>query len=95
MGIAYVGEAALPKRIFKWKFDLVCKKTELHRYHKAESGTFRLLTKSSKAFAIGEDERNGVYLPWKSYLNMIFMIGQSVFYHPQISTIFFVRYMAQ
>ena len=57
------------------------RKPESHRYHNAESCTLRLLRKSSKAFAMGEDERNGVYLPWKSYLNMIFMIGQSVSYH--------------
>ncbi|KAK3107360.1 hypothetical protein FSP39_012735 [Pinctada imbricata] len=72
---------------------------ELKRYHKKESGTLRLLRTSSKAFAMGEDERNGVYLPWKTYLsskgekknyiqrfkhnrfNMIFMVGQAVFYH--------------
>lgn len=102
IGIADVCEAAIKK--FETEYldgNLIgsAKKPELQRYHKAESGTLRLLRTSSKAFAMGEDERNGVYLPWKTYLNskgekknyiqrfkhnrfnMIFMTGQSVFYH--------------
>lgn len=38
-------------------------------YHRQESGTLRLLWTSSKAFAVGEDEKNGVSLFWKTYLN--------------------------
>lgn len=42
---------------------------ELKIYHRQESGTLRLLRTSSKAFAVGEDEKNGVSLFWKTYLN--------------------------
>lgn len=42
---------------------------ELKIYHRQESGTLRLLRTSSKAFAVGEDEKNGVSLFWKAYLN--------------------------
>lgn len=43
-------------------------KPELKRYHKSESGTLRLIRTASKCFAIGEDEKNGVSLPWITYL---------------------------
>lgn len=72
--------------------------TELKMYHRQESGTLRLLRTSSKAFAVGEGEKNGVSLFWKTYLNekkeknliqrfkqnrfnLIFLLGQAVFYH--------------
>lgn len=42
---------------------------ELEMYHRQESGTLRLLWTSSKAFAVGEDEKNVVSLFWKTYLN--------------------------
>lgn len=42
---------------------------ELKMYHRQENGTLRLLRTSSKAFAVGEDEKNGVSLFWKTYLN--------------------------
>lgn len=42
---------------------------ELKMYHRQESGTLRLLRTSSKAFAVGEGEKNGVSLFWKTYLN--------------------------
>lgn len=71
---------------------------ELKMYHRQENGTLRLLRTSSKAFAVGEDEKNGVSLFWKTYLNeikeknliqrfkhnrfnLIFLLGQAVFYH--------------
>ena len=41
---------------------------ELKRFHRNESGTLRLLRTSSKVFAVGEDEKNGVSLPWLTYL---------------------------
>lgn len=41
---------------------------ELKRYHRSESGTLRLLRTSSKAFAVGEDEKSGASLEWKTYL---------------------------
>ncbi|WAR10687.1 hypothetical protein MAR_035763 [Mya arenaria] len=44
------------------------KKPELERYHRSESGTLRLLRTSSKSFAVGQDEKNGVSLPWSTYL---------------------------
>lgn len=102
IGIADVCEAAIKKFEIEYldgKLIGSAEKPELQRYHKADSGTLRLLRTSSKAFAMGEDEKNGVFLPWKTYLNskgekknyiqrfkhnqfnMIFMIGQSVFYH--------------
>ncbi|WAR04473.1 hypothetical protein MAR_019842, partial [Mya arenaria] len=40
----------------------------LNRYHKAESGTLRLLLTCSKVCAVGEDERNGASMQWKIYL---------------------------
>lgn len=71
---------------------------ELKMYHRQENCTLRLLRTSSKAFAVGEDEKNGVSLFWKTYLNeqkeknliqrfkhnrfnLIFLLGQAVFYH--------------
>lgn len=42
---------------------------ELKRYHRAESGTLRLLRTASKAFARGEDEKSGVFIHWKTYLD--------------------------
>lgn len=42
---------------------------ELKMYHRQESGTLELLRTSSKAFAVGEGEKNGVSLFWKTYLN--------------------------
>lgn len=41
---------------------------ELKRYHRSESGTLRLLRTSSKAFAVGEDEKSGASLEWKTHL---------------------------
>lgn len=38
---------------------------ELKRYHRSESGTLRLLRTSSKAFAVGEDEKSGASLNGK------------------------------
>lgn len=102
IGIADVCEAALKIIETEYLDSKVvgsAETPELQRYHKAESGTLCLLRTSSKAFAMGEDERNGIFLPWKTYLNskgekknyiqrfkhnrfnMIFMIGQAVFYH--------------
>lgn len=42
---------------------------ELKMCHKQESGTLRLLLTSSKTIAVGEDEKNGVSLFWKTFLN--------------------------
>lgn len=72
IGIADVCEAAIKKFEIEYldgKLIGSAEKPELQRYHKAESGTLRLLRTSSKAFAMGEDEKNGVFLPWKTYLN--------------------------
>lgn len=40
---------------------------ELKRYHRSES-TLRLLRTSWKTFAVGEDEKNGASLEWKTFL---------------------------
>lgn len=72
IGIADVCEAVIKKFEIEYldgKLIGSAEKPELQRYHKAESGTLRLLRTSSKAFAMGEDEKNGVFLPWKTYLN--------------------------
>lgn len=42
--------------------------SELNRYHRAESGTLRLLRTTSKAFARGEDEKSGDFIHWKPHL---------------------------
>jgi len=39
-------------------------KPELKRYHRNKSGTLRLIRTVPKAFAVGEDDKNGVSLPW-------------------------------
>ncbi|XP_033753089.1 uncharacterized protein LOC117336587 [Pecten maximus] len=104
VGIADVSEASLKKfetAYLDGKLIGSAQKPELQRYHKSESGTLRLLRTCSKAFAMGEDEKNGVFLPWKTYLgskgekknhilrfkhnrfNMVFLIGQAVYYHSQ------------
>ena len=43
-------------------------KPELRKYHRSESGTLRLIRTTSKALAVGEDEKNGVSLQWTTYL---------------------------
>ncbi|KAK3097521.1 hypothetical protein FSP39_010420 [Pinctada imbricata] len=43
-------------------------KPELKRYHRSESGVLRLIRTGFKALAIGEDEENGVSLPWTTFL---------------------------
>ena len=40
----------------------------LKRYHRAESGTLRLLRTCSKVCAVGEDEKSGASLEWKTFL---------------------------
>ena len=73
-------------------------KPELRKYHRSESGTLRLIRTTSKALAVGEDEKNGVSLQWTTYLkqkeernligrfkhnrfNLVFVLGEAVFYH--------------
>ncbi|KAK3091774.1 hypothetical protein FSP39_022550 [Pinctada imbricata] len=73
-------------------------KPELKRYHRSESGVLRLIRTGCKAFAIGEDEKNGVSLPWTTFLkekgernkiarfkhnrfNLVFVLGEAIFYH--------------
>lgn len=73
IGIADVCEAALKKFETEYLDGKVvgsAQRPELQRYHKAESGTLRLLRTSSKAFAMGEDERNGIFLPLKLTLTL-------------------------
>lgn len=73
IGIADVCEAALKKIETEYLDGKVvgsAQRPELQRYHKAESGTLRLLRTSSKAFAMGEDERNGIFLPLKLTLTL-------------------------
>lgn len=73
IGIADVCEAALKKFETEYLDGKVvgsAQRPELQRNHKAESGTLRLLRTSSKAFAMGEDERNGIFLPLKLTLTL-------------------------
>lgn len=73
IGIADVCEAALKKFETEYLDGKVvgsAQRPELQRYHKAESGTLRLLRTSSKAFAMGEDERSGIFLPLKLTLTL-------------------------
>ncbi|ESO90499.1 hypothetical protein LOTGIDRAFT_164081 [Lottia gigantea] len=44
---------------------------ELKRFHIAESETLRLMRTCSKSFARGEDEKNGVYLSFTTFLTKI------------------------
>ncbi|XP_021339530.1 uncharacterized protein LOC110440700, partial [Mizuhopecten yessoensis] len=72
VGMADVSEETLKKfeaSYLEGKLIGSADKPELKRYHRTESGTLRLLRTSSKAFAMGEDEKNGVHLPWKTYLS--------------------------
>lgn len=72
VGLADVSEAALKKfesNCLHWKEVGSVLQPELKRYHRSESGCLRLLRTSSKSFAMREDEKNGVYLRWKTYLS--------------------------
>lgn len=72
VGMADLCEPALRK--FETAFlneRLICSamQPELKRYHRAESGTLRLLRTTSRVFARGKDETSGVFIHWKTYLD--------------------------
>lgn len=71
VGMADVAETALKKfeETYLENKDIgSATKPELKRFHKNESGTLRLLRTASKAFAMGGDEKNGVFSHWRTYL---------------------------
>jgi hypothetical protein len=71
VGIADVCETALKKfeDLYLGNKDVGSGvRPELKRYHKAESGTLRLIRTCSKMCAVGEDEKSGCSLEWKTFL---------------------------
>lgn len=62
---------------------------ELKKYHRNESGVLRLIRTASKSFAVGEDEKNGVSLPWNTYLKQKDVKNQIIrFKHNRFNLVF-------
>lgn len=62
---------------------------ELKKYHRNESGVLRLIRTESKSFAVGEDEKNGVSLPWNTYVKQKDVKNQIIrFKHNRFNLVF-------
>jgi E1A/CREB-binding protein len=70
VGMADICESSILKFEKNHTTDDIGSATDLRlkRYHKYESGILRLLRTCSKVCAVGEDEKSGASMPWKTYL---------------------------